>query len=113
MGVSIDTGSLQDKFTLQIPGAMAEFEHSLIRELTKAGVKATKALGWLPTTRGAFSDGNTVTPMGGSPACHWKPLGLSPSCMRPAKPRHSLREHTSQQCENLPLNQEIVVYFSF
>lgn len=55
MGVSIDTGSPQDNFTLQILGAMAEFERSLIRERTKAGVRDAKALGRLPSDPGLIS----------------------------------------------------------
>lgn len=41
----IDTGSPQGKFTLQILGAVAEFERALIRERTKAGLKAARARG--------------------------------------------------------------------
>ncbi|MDE3081114.1 MAG: recombinase family protein, partial [Paracoccaceae bacterium] len=41
----IDTGSPQGKFTLQVLGAAAEFERALIRERTKAGLRAAKAEG--------------------------------------------------------------------
>lgn len=44
----IDTSSPQGKFTLQILGAVAEFERSLIRERTRAGIKAAKAAGRMP-----------------------------------------------------------------
>lgn len=52
LGDPIDTGSPQGKFTLQILGAVAEFERSLIRERTKAGVRAAKALGKRPGNPG-------------------------------------------------------------
>ena len=41
----IDTGSPQGRFTLQILGATAEFEKSLIRERTVAGLRAARATG--------------------------------------------------------------------
>lgn len=41
----IDTGSPQGRFTLQILGATAEFERTLIRERTVAGLKAARAQG--------------------------------------------------------------------
>ena len=41
----IDTSSPQGKFTLQVLGAAAEFERALIRERTKAGMKAAKKRG--------------------------------------------------------------------
>jgi len=52
LGDPIDTGSPQGKFTLQILGAVAEFERSLIRERTKAGVRAAKAVGKQPGNPG-------------------------------------------------------------
>ena len=52
LGDPIDTGSPQGKFTLQILGAVAEFERSLIRERTKAGVRAAKAIGKQPGNPG-------------------------------------------------------------
>ncbi|MGY0781935.1 recombinase family protein [Azospirillum argentinense] len=55
LGDPIDTGSPQGKFTLQILGAVAEFERSLIRERTKAGVRAAKALGRQPGNPGLIS----------------------------------------------------------
>jgi DNA invertase Pin-like site-specific DNA recombinase len=51
----IDTGSPQGKFTLQILGAVAEFERSLIRERTKAGVRAAKAMGKKPGNPGLIA----------------------------------------------------------
>jgi len=41
----IDTSSPQGVFTLQVLGAAAEFERALIRERTKAGLRAAKARG--------------------------------------------------------------------
>ena len=41
----IDTASPQGKFTLQVLGAAAEFERALIRERTKAGLRAARAEG--------------------------------------------------------------------
>lgn len=41
----IDTASPQGKFTLQVLGAAAEFERSLIRERTKAGLQAARGRG--------------------------------------------------------------------
>lgn len=52
LGDPIDTGSPQGKFTLQILGAVAEFERSLIRERTRAGVRAAKAAGRQPGNPG-------------------------------------------------------------
>lgn len=48
----IDTGSPQGRFTLHIIGAVAEFERALIRERTKAGVRAAKAAGKVPGNPG-------------------------------------------------------------
>lgn len=45
LGDPIDTTSPQGRFTLQILGAVAEFERALIRERTKAGLKAAKERG--------------------------------------------------------------------
>lgn len=45
LGDPIDTTSPQGRFTLQILGAVAEFERALIRERTKAGLSAAKARG--------------------------------------------------------------------
>ena len=45
LGDPIDTGSPQGKFTLQVLGAAAEFERALIRERTRAGLKAARAKG--------------------------------------------------------------------
>lgn len=55
LGDPIDTGSPQGKFTLQILGAVAEFERSLIRERTKAGVRLAKALGKKPGNPGLLA----------------------------------------------------------
>ncbi|MFA7433307.1 MAG: recombinase family protein [Gemmobacter sp.] len=41
----IDTASPQGKFTLQVLGAAAEFERALIRERTRAGLRAARAEG--------------------------------------------------------------------
>jgi len=41
----IDTASPQGKFTLQVLGAAAEFERALIRERTRAGLKAARSQG--------------------------------------------------------------------
>lgn len=41
----IDTSSAQGKFTLQVLGAAAEFERALIRERTRAGLRAAAAEG--------------------------------------------------------------------
>lgn len=41
----IDTASPQGKFTLQVLGAAAELERALVRERTKAGLKAARAKG--------------------------------------------------------------------
>ena len=51
----IDTGSPQGKFTLQILGAVAEFERTLIRERTKAGVREAKAAGRQPGNPGLIA----------------------------------------------------------
>lgn len=45
LGDPIDTTSPQGRFTLQILGAVGEFERALIRERTKAGLKAAKERG--------------------------------------------------------------------
>ena len=45
LGDPIDTTSPQGRFTLQILGAVAEFERALIRERTKAGLKAARDRG--------------------------------------------------------------------
>ncbi len=55
LGDPIDTGSSQGKFTLQILGAVAEFERSLIRERTKAGVHAARAMGKKPGNPGLIA----------------------------------------------------------
>jgi DNA invertase Pin-like site-specific DNA recombinase len=55
LGDPIDTGSPQGKFTLQILGAVAEFERSLIRERTKAGVRAARANGKQPGNPGLIA----------------------------------------------------------
>lgn len=52
LGDPIDTASAQGRFTLQILGAVAEFERSLIRERTKAGVSAARAAGRMPGNPG-------------------------------------------------------------
>ena len=48
----IDTGSPQGRFTLQILGAVAEFERQLIRERTRAGMKSAEAQGRVPGNPG-------------------------------------------------------------
>jgi DNA invertase Pin-like site-specific DNA recombinase len=55
LGDPIDTASPQGKFTLQILGAVAEFERSLIRERTRAGVRAAKAIGRKPGNPGLIA----------------------------------------------------------
>jgi DNA invertase Pin-like site-specific DNA recombinase len=45
LGDPIDTTSPQGRFTLQILGAVAEFERALIRERTRAGLKAARERG--------------------------------------------------------------------
>ncbi|MCW2239113.1 recombinase family protein [Azospirillum canadense] len=45
LGDPIDTTSPQGRFTLQILGAVAEFERALIRERTKAGLTAARERG--------------------------------------------------------------------
>ena len=45
LGDPIDTASSQGRFTLQILGAMAEFERALIRERTMSGLAAARAEG--------------------------------------------------------------------
>lgn len=45
LGDPIDTSSAQGRFTLQVLGAAAELERALIRERTKAGLRAAKARG--------------------------------------------------------------------
>lgn len=45
LGDPIDTTSPQGRFALQILGAVAEFERALIRERTKAGLKAARERG--------------------------------------------------------------------
>ena len=45
LGDPIDTTSPQGRFTLQILGAVAEFERALIRERTRAGLKAARDRG--------------------------------------------------------------------
>jgi DNA invertase Pin-like site-specific DNA recombinase len=45
LGDPIDTTSPQGRFTLQILGAVAEFERALIRERTKAGLQAARERG--------------------------------------------------------------------
>src|SRR3954454_18541497 len=45
LGDPIDTTSPQGRFTLQILGAVAEFERALIRERTRAGLKAARQRG--------------------------------------------------------------------
>ena len=45
LGDPIDTTSAQGRLTLQILGAVAEFERQLIRERTKAGLASAKAQG--------------------------------------------------------------------
>src|SRR5690606_34181502 len=48
----IDTSTPQGMFSLQVLGAVAQLERSLISERTKAGVKAAKAKGRLPGNPG-------------------------------------------------------------
>lgn len=42
---NIDSGTADGRLMLQVVGAMAEFERSLIKERTKAGLEAAKAQG--------------------------------------------------------------------
>lgn len=48
----IDTSTPQGMFSLQVLGAVAQLERSLISERTKAGIKAAKARGKLPGNPG-------------------------------------------------------------
>ncbi|WP_306150507.1 MULTISPECIES: recombinase family protein [unclassified Roseibium] len=48
----IDTSTPQGMFSLQVLGAVAQFERALISERTKAGIKAAKAKGRLPGNPG-------------------------------------------------------------
>ncbi|EJN02516.1 recombinase family protein [Phyllobacterium sp. YR531] len=48
----IDTSTSQGMFSLQVLGAVAQLERSLISERTKAGIKAAKARGKLPGNPG-------------------------------------------------------------
>lgn len=48
----IDTSTPQGMFSLQVLGAVAQLERSLISERTKAGIKAAKARGRLPGNPG-------------------------------------------------------------
>lgn len=48
----IDTSTPQGMFSLQVLGAVAQLERSLISERTKAGIKAAKAKGRLPGNPG-------------------------------------------------------------
>lgn len=41
----MDTTTAQGKFSLQVMGAVAELEHTLIRKRTKAGLRAARAQG--------------------------------------------------------------------
>lgn len=45
LGDPIDTTTAQGKFSLQVMGAVAELERALIRERTKAGLRAARAQG--------------------------------------------------------------------
>ena len=55
LGDPIDTTSPQGRFTLQILGAVAEFERALIRERTKAGLKAARERGRIGGNPGSGS----------------------------------------------------------
>ncbi|PDT80849.1 recombinase family protein [Sinorhizobium sp. BJ1] len=48
----IDTTTPQGMFSLQVLGAVAQLEHALISERTKAGIKAAKSKGRLPGNPG-------------------------------------------------------------
>ena len=62
-GSSPEVSSPQGKFTLQILGAVAEFERSLIRERTKAGVRAAKSPRYAPSIPGRLpSPGSNAAP---------------------------------------------------
>ena len=52
---SIDTGNAGGKLIFHIFGALAEFEHALIRERTIAGLAASRARGTRPRSRSAGS----------------------------------------------------------
>ena len=45
LGDPIDTATPQGRFSLQVMGAVAEFERALIRERTKAGLRSARAQG--------------------------------------------------------------------
>jgi DNA invertase Pin-like site-specific DNA recombinase len=61
LGDPIDTTSPQGRFTLQILGAVAEFERALIRERTKAGLAAARKAGRVGGNPGLRSrDGRVI-----------------------------------------------------
>ena len=53
---SIDTTSAAGKLIFHVFGALAEFEHSLIRERTKAGLEAARARGRKGGRKPALND---------------------------------------------------------
>ena len=55
LGDPVDTASPQGRFTLQILGAMAEFERALIRERTMSGLAAARAEGRIGGNPGLVS----------------------------------------------------------
>src|SRR5258708_451301 len=60
LGDPIDTTSPQGRFSLQILGAVAEFERALIRERTRSGLKAARERGRVGGNPG-LRDGNPTT----------------------------------------------------
>ena len=60
LGDPVDTASPQGRFTLQILGAMAEFERALIRERTMSGLAAARAEGRTGGNPGLVSGDRTM-----------------------------------------------------
>ena len=60
LGDPVDTASPQGRFTLQILGAMAEFERALIRERTMSGLAAARAEGRIGGNPGLVSGDRTM-----------------------------------------------------
>ncbi len=60
---SIDTTSAGGKLIFHIFGALAEFEHNLIRERTLAGLAAARARGRKGGRKPALSDSDVKKPL--------------------------------------------------
>ena len=63
----IDTTTPAGKLTFHIFGAMAEFERSIIRERTRAGLDAARARGRMGGRPRALSEKDPVPPPSGRP----------------------------------------------